>query len=107
MAQDIVFLHTLKPGVEADVYERWVREVDFPLTKRQPGVISYTVTRLHSATNGADAVPHQYLEVIKVEDAEAYQRNQVESSDEEFKAMLAEWGNFVSDYVGSVGAPVE
>jgi hypothetical protein len=107
MAHEIVFLHTLKPGVDIAEYERWVRDVDYPLTRRQPGVRRYMVTRPLAPTEGAAPVSHQYLEVIEVEDPDAYQRNLQESTDEEFKAMIAEWGDFVADYVGSVGLPLD
>jgi hypothetical protein len=107
MTHEIVFLHTLKPDIDVAAYERWVKEVDYPLTRRQPGVVSYTVTRLGGAPEGAQAVPHQYLEVIAVEDPVAYERNLQESSDEEFLAMIGEWGDYVESYVGSIGQPLK
>jgi REDY-like protein HapK len=106
MAHEIVFLHSLKPGVDVEEYERWVRDIDYPLTKRQPGVLGYVVTRLERPADGADDVPFQYLEVIRVEDPVAYQRNLSESPDEEFKAMLKQWGEYVAGYTGSVGVAV-
>jgi hypothetical protein len=106
MAHDFVFLHTLKPGVDVEEYERWVRETDYPLTRRQPGVLDYVVTRLETTADGATPVSFQYLEVIRVTDPVAYQRNLSESTDEEFKAMIAQWSEYVADYAGSVGVPL-
>jgi hypothetical protein len=106
MSQNIVFLHSLKSGVDPAAYERWVLEVDFPLTKRQPGVISYEVTPLTAAVKGAEPAPFQYLEVIEVEDPVAYQRNTEETEDLEFKQMMGEWADYVDRYVGSVGPPL-
>lgn len=106
MSQNIVFLHSLKSDADPAAYERWVLEVDYPLTLRQPGVISYEVTPLAVAVSGAEPAPFQYLEVIEVEDAVAYQRNLEQTDDQEFKQMMGEWADYVDRYVGSVGSPL-
>lgn len=107
MAHEIVFLLALKPGVDPAAYERWVREVDYPTTRRQPGVLSYVVTRLQTAAEGAQGVPYHYMETIQVEDPVAYQRHVAEGADEKFTAMLTEWANFVGHHAGSVGQTLE
>ncbi|ADB52268.1 hypothetical protein [Conexibacter woesei] len=107
MAQEIVILLTLGADVDVAEYERWVREVDYPLTRRQPGVLSYTVTRLNDATEGAGPVPAQYVEVIRVEDAAEYQRRSAETDDAEFTAMLARWADYVAWFTASVGVAIE
>lgn len=98
---------TLAAGVDAAEYERWVREVDYPLTRRQPGVVSYTVTRLDGATEGTGPVPAQYVEVIRVEDAAAYERHCAETDDAEFKSMLETWAGHVAHFTASTGATIE
>lgn len=105
MAQEIVILLTLEPGVDPAAYERWVREVDHPVTRRQPGVLSYTVTKLGEATDGAEPLPGQYVEVIRVEDAAAYQR--ASARDAEFQAMIAAWNAYVAHFTASIGAAIE
>ena len=64
------------------------------------------MTRLETAVDGADPVSFHYLEVIRVTDPIAYQRNLSENTDEEFKAMIAQWVGYVADYAGSVGVPL-
>lgn len=107
MAQEVVILLTLEAGVDIAAYERWVREVDYPLTRRQPGVLSYAVTRLIEPTEGVGPVPAQYVEVIRVEDAAAYQRNCAETDDAEFKAMLSTWADYVAHFTASIGTAID
>jgi hypothetical protein len=106
MSQQIVFLHTLKNGVNPAEYERFVLEVDYPLTRRQPGVISYEVTPLPTDIVATAPVSHQYLEVIEVEDPDAYFVNATEGDDQEYKDMLGKWFEFVDNYAGSIGTPL-
>jgi hypothetical protein len=106
MADTLVFVLHLKPGVDPDAYERWVREVDYPMTRRQPGVISYEVTRVERAADGADPLQAQYLEVIRVEDAEAYEA-QLAGGSPEFRTMLEQWDDYVVSEIGGVGTLVQ
>jgi quinol monooxygenase YgiN len=105
MADTLFFVLHLKPGVDPVAYERWVREVDYPTTRRQPGVISYEVTRVERAADGTDPLQAQYLEVIRVEDAEAYEARLADGSPE-FRAMLEQWDDYVVSKVGGVGTLV-
>jgi REDY-like protein HapK len=104
MSQSIVFLHSLKPDVDPAEYERFVLEIDYPLTRRQPGVIGYEVTPLPTEIAATEAIAFQYLEVIEVEDADAYFANVTETDDQEYKDMLARWMEMVDRYAGSIGS---
>jgi hypothetical protein len=104
MSQSIVFLHSLKPNVVPAKYEQFVSEVDYPLTRRQPGVISYEVTPLFTDIAATESIAYQYLEVIEVEDPEAYFKNVAETDDQEYKDMLNEWMGMVDQYAGSIGS---
>ena len=57
MAQRVFFLNTLKEGVEPAAYERWVREVDYPVARRQPAISSYVVTRIDGHVTEGGELP--------------------------------------------------
>ena len=44
MAQRVFFLNRLREGVAPEDYERWIREVDYPLARSLETIRSYVVT---------------------------------------------------------------
>jgi hypothetical protein len=72
MKKRLFFLTKLREGVEPEDYERFLREVDYPETLRLLPVSYYRATRLTSRIVGEGDLPYQYIEVIDVDDYEAY-----------------------------------
>lgn len=65
-------ISTLKPGVDPDEYEAWVRERDYALVRTLPNYISYKVHRIHPPIHGAEKSGWQYIERIEVRSLEQH-----------------------------------
>jgi hypothetical protein len=67
-------LAALKPGVTAEAYERFEREVDYAVAAKMTTIVSYRTHRLTEVTPGIGGGPWHYLERIEISDREAYER---------------------------------
>jgi hypothetical protein len=65
-------ISTLKPGVDPDLYEKFVRERDYALTRSLPNYISYQVYRISGPIQGAEESGWQYIERIEVRSIEQH-----------------------------------
>jgi hypothetical protein len=95
MAERVFFLNTLKEGVDPQAYEEWVRQVDYPVARRQPAIVRYEVTRIEGRLNGDEPSPCQYLEVIDVTSIDEYRASL--DGNAELEALLAEWAEYVAE----------
>ncbi|TKG70546.1 hypothetical protein [Prauserella endophytica] len=76
MPELVVALITLHSDDLHQRYQTWLREVDQPTAERMPGVVSFQVYRLgEPALSGVPAPDHQYLELIEIDDLDAYRRS--------------------------------
>jgi REDY-like protein HapK len=66
---------TLKPGVDPNDYERWVRERDYAYTGSNPNFVSYRVHRIEGPISGAPDAGWQYVERIEVKSLEQHQKD--------------------------------
>ena len=104
MTQRVFFLNTLAEGVDPAAYERWVREVDYPVARRQPAIQSYVVTRVDGHVTGGDGLPCQYLEVIEITSIDEYRAG---LENEDMKALLGEWSSYVGRSVAVYGEVID
>lgn len=74
MAQQVVFLTQLRPGVTPAAYEQWVREVDYPTARGLTSIRSYRVIRIEGPIVGTPELPAAYAELIEVTDVNNYQK---------------------------------
>jgi hypothetical protein len=83
---------TLKPGVAAEDYERWVRETDYTFIAAHSNFVSYVVHRVN-AVEGAGSAGWRYIERIEVKDAEQHRKD---LASPQGKALLDElYGKFL------------
>jgi hypothetical protein len=68
----VFFLTQLKDGVEPSDYERFLRETDYPRTQKLLPVSYYRATRIEGKVIGDGPSPYQYIEVLDIEDYDAY-----------------------------------
>ena len=66
-------LAALKPGVSAEDYERFEREVDYAVSARIKTIVSYRTHRLTEVTKGVEGGPWDYIERIEITDRKAYE----------------------------------
>ncbi|MBW9110435.1 hypothetical protein JNB63_10570 [Microbacterium trichothecenolyticum] len=99
----VIFLSTLREGADAEEYERWIREVDYPTARSLPSVVSYNVLRISGAIRGS--APCHYVELIEVSDFERYRMElQTMPGRTEF---LEELNSFLGDVNSFYGTLVE
>ena len=86
----IIVLFNLKPGVERAAYERWARETDLPVVRQLRSVDHFEVLRSAGLLDGG-AAPYQYIEIIRVNDMQAFGR---ELASETVQRVAAEYSEF-------------
>jgi uncharacterized protein (TIGR02118 family) len=106
MAQRVFFLNKLRDGVDPADYERFVREVDYPLARRVPTIRSYVVTRLEGLLEGGEA-PYDYVEVVEITELEAYRQSLDPGASPEVKQFFEQWSSFVGETVAVYGEVIE
>jgi hypothetical protein len=72
MQKRVFFLTQLKQNADRDAYERFLRDVDYPLTQELLPVSYYRATRIEGKLIGEGESPYQYIEVLDIEDYDAY-----------------------------------
>jgi REDY-like protein HapK len=107
VAQRVFFLNRLREGADPADYERWVREVDYPLARRLPTIRSYVVTRLDGLVDGDGEPPYDYLEVVEITELEAYRLSLSPGSSPELQAFGEEWSSFVGESLAVYGEVLE
>lgn len=105
MAVRVFFLNKLRDGVDPADYERWVREVDYPLARALPTIKRYDVARLDGMLQGDGSLPCDYLEVVDITDLEEYRASL--SGGPEIDAFFEEWSSFVSESIAVHGEVIE
>lgn len=105
MAQRVFFLNTLREGVKPEDYEKWVREVDYPLARNLPTIKSYIVTRLDGLLQEQGKPPYDYLEVVDVTDLDDYRASL--AGGPEIEEFFRQWSSFVGASVAVVGEVIE
>lgn len=104
MQRRVFFLTRLKPGKDPDEYERFLREYDYPQSKKLLPIVEYKATRIEGRALSEGDVPCQYIEVIDVSDLDAY-RAAIASPTPEVQELfdrVMEWLDSYTDLVGPV-----
>jgi hypothetical protein len=68
----VFFLTQLKPGVDVEEYERFLREVDYPRSQELLPISYYRATRIEGKVIGEGESPYAYIEVLDIDDYDAY-----------------------------------
>ena len=68
-------ISTLKPGVDPDEYENWVRERDYALVRTLTNYIGYKVHRIRPPVQGAEGSGWQYIERMEVKSLEQHDKD--------------------------------
>lgn len=85
-------LSKLRPGVDSDKYEKWVREYDYPTTKKVKSITHYRTYRVTGALEGQ--TEYSYIERIEITDVEEYKKH-LETP--ECKELLRQWSEFIGE----------
>jgi hypothetical protein len=101
----VFFFNKLHAGADKAEYERWVREVDYPLARGLPAIESYYVTRAEGLVQGEGEPPYDYVEVIDITSLEEY-RNAL-GGGPEIEQFFKEWSSFVAESVAVHATVIE
>lgn len=104
MRQRVFFLNKLRDGVDPADYERWIREVDYPLARSLPTIESYVVTRLDGVMDGGKA-SYDYLEVVEVTDYDDYRASL--GGGPEMEDFFQQWSSYVGESLAVYGEVIE
>jgi hypothetical protein len=66
---------TLRPGVDPEEYEAWLRANDRPFAERHPNFKAYNVHRISEPVQGAANWTWQYVERLEVESLDQHARD--------------------------------
>jgi hypothetical protein len=86
-------LVTLKPGVTAEAYEKWVREYDYKVAATRENLIKYEVYRITSPITGIENPGWTHMERIEVKSLEQSAIDALTPSGVELRRQL--WGTYV------------
>ena len=96
MKKRVFFLTQLKPDADRDAYERFLREVDYPKALELLPVSYYRATRIEGKVIGEGEPPFQYIEVLDVDDYDAY-RAAFASPSPEIAELIEQVFSYVDD----------
>ena len=99
----VFFLTKLKRGVKPAQYEKWIREYDYPVSRRLKTILDYKVHRIIGSLSKQKS-PYDYLEVIQVSEIEKYKKT---LGTAEMKELLQQWRKFIASYVAVHGEALE
>lgn len=68
----IVCLFNLKDGVSEADYEAWAKSTDLPTVRGLGSIGGFQVLRTNGVLGSEDAPPYRYIEIIDVDDMDAF-----------------------------------
>lgn len=96
----VFFLNRLKEGVDPAAYEKWVREVDYPIAESIPSILSYRTHRIQGPYRQAGQ-QYDYIEVVEVTNIDDYRRDLDELPQaKELRRQIVEYLEFPDNYWG-------
>ena len=84
-------LAKLRPGVSADEYEKFEREVDYVVAGRLKTIVSYRAHRITATDARLAGGPWDYIERIEITDRAAYEKELAASGQELIDALYAKY----------------
>jgi hypothetical protein len=91
----VFFLNRFRKGADQDVYEKWVREVDYPTCKKYfRSIVSYTAFKVKAESMKES--PYDYVEYIGLTSKEDYERDMQKP---EMKKLLEEWSRYIESAI--------
>ena len=95
----VLWFSRLQPRVEPEDYEAFVREVDYPATKRIPSINRYRSIRIEGPAVGDTQLPFDFIDMAEITDIDAYRRDlkdhpAVHEVHGQFEKFVSSIGNF-------------
>lgn len=86
----------LKPGVDPERFERWVRDRDYASCPALPSLVSFAVAR----ATGESGARFHYFEIIHVTSVEAFEADMASDAFRALVAAFAEMADVVETFRG-------
>jgi hypothetical protein len=96
MRRRVFFLTHLRPGIDPDEYEQFLRDVDYPRSMELLPISSYKATRIEGRAVSEGEVPYAYIEVLDIEDVDVY-RNAFANPSPEIAELIQQVFSYVDD----------
>ena len=100
----VFWFSKLKPGAQAEAYERWVQETDYRLAKGIGCILRYRVHRIVGPVEGDGKPPYDYIEVLDVTDIGEYRSAM--KGNAAMEQIVAEIGQFIEGAGSAWGDPI-
>lgn len=88
----IFVLSKLRPEVAPEKYEDWVREYDYPTSKKFKSIISYRAYKVKESLEQNEPPEYSYIEHIDITNLEEYKKDLSTPTGEE---LLKQWSQFM------------
>jgi hypothetical protein len=100
----VFWFSKLKPGAQAEAYERWVQTTDYRLAQDLECVVHYRVHRIAGPVEAGGDSPYDYIEVLEVTDIDDY-RDALKNHPA-IQQIIAEIGQFIEGAGSAWGTPI-
>ncbi|MDZ5650040.1 hypothetical protein [Nitrospirillum sp. BR 11828] len=68
----LIALFNLRADADPAAYETWAKATDLPTVRALPSIGGFDLFRLNQVRGSDQAPPYQYIEVIRVDDADGF-----------------------------------
>ena len=99
----VFFLNRLRPDASGAVYERWVREVDYPTARSLPPIKSYVVAKMAATLDGQPA-PYDYIERVEITNIDDYRAALAAPA---MEAFAREWSSHIGESIAVFGEEID
>lgn len=94
----VIWFWRLRPDVEAEDFETFLRETEFPAIGKLPSIGPYHSIRMVGPTRGDEQLPYDYVEIAEITDIDNYRKDLNEHP------AIAEIRGEIDEYVEPLGS---
>ena len=88
----VFVLSKLRSGADTQKYEKWVREYDYPTSRKVKSIVSYRAYKVTGALQGTPE--YSYVEHIEITNMDEYKKDLETPA---FKELLNQWSTFIGE----------
>jgi hypothetical protein len=91
----VFVLSKLRSEADPEKYENWVRQYDYPNSKKFGSIIHYRVYKVKGSLKETESPEYSYIERIDISDLEEYKKDLLSTSIG--KELLEQWSSFIKE----------
>jgi hypothetical protein len=101
---NVIILYRLKPGVDPNDFEQWLRDTDFPALRQLKNIATFVTFKVLRRAMDPREPSLQYVEIFDVPNLAKFLEEDLASS--AAQAMMGEFRTFVQDPEYLIAEPV-